>query len=99
MSEPTDVYADQFQLVLGPFGCALNFSVTDAVPGAPGSVPQPTRVATVRMSPEHLKLMSFLLARQVRAYERQTGVSAGVPSQILNQLGVSPEDWNDFWRA
>jgi hypothetical protein len=98
MPEPLDAYADQFQVVLGPFGCTLNFLVTDATPASPGSVPQPTRIASIRMSMEHLKSIAFLVARQVKQVERTTGVRAEVSIQILNQMQISPEDWNDFWR-
>lgn len=45
MAEATDVYADQFQLNLGPLGCALNFLVSGANPVAPGSMPPIERVA------------------------------------------------------
>lgn len=96
--EPIDAYADQFQLVIGPYGATINFSVTDPVPSAPGTVPQPNRMASIRMSAEHLKAMAFLLVKQMKRFERETGISPGVPLQVLNQMGISPEDWNVFWR-
>jgi hypothetical protein len=48
MAEATDVYADQFQLNLGPLGCTLNFQVSGANPVAPGTMPPIERVATIR---------------------------------------------------
>jgi hypothetical protein len=82
---------------MGPFGCTLNLAVTDPSPSAPGVAPQTHRVASVRMSVEHLKTMAFLLARQVKLFERSNGVSIGIPVQVLNQMSISPEDWKDFW--
>jgi hypothetical protein len=98
MADPVDVYADQFQVVSGPFGWTLNFSVTDPTPAAPGTPPKSSLVGSVRMSAEHLKAMAFLVARQLRAYERTAGVTVEVPVSVLNQLGIGPEDWKDFWK-
>lgn len=97
MPEIPDIYADGVGLQLGPFGCSLNFSISPAMP-SPGSAPgQPA--ATIRMSLEHLKLMAFLLHRQLREYERGTGVKVDVPRDVLNQLRVGREDWEEFWRS
>ena len=54
MAEAVDVYADQFQLNLGPLGCTLNFQVSGANPVAPGTMPPIERVATIRLSLQHL---------------------------------------------
>jgi hypothetical protein len=97
-SEPDDLYADQFQLVVGPFGSTLNFAVSDPEPPAPGIVPQPHRIASVRMSVQHLKAMAFLIAKQVKKFERDSGTATTLPIQVLNQMAISPEDWNTFWR-
>ena len=98
MDEPVDVYSDQFQISVGPYGCTLNFMVTSSTPSAPGMQMQAQRAATVRMSPEHLKVMTFLLHRQLITYEKEAGVSVGIPNLILNGLGIGLEDWNSFWR-
>lgn len=98
MAEPIDVYSDQFQVNTGAFGCTVNFSVSSATPPAPGTIPQAERLVTVRMSLEHLKLMTFILRRQVVEHERQTGVTIEIPVEVLNQLRVGHEDWEAFWR-
>ncbi len=54
-------------------------------------------MATVRMSLEHLKVMTFILRRQLMQHERQTGTRIPVPIEVLNGLGISPEDWDAFW--
>ncbi len=99
MNEVSDVYSDQFQLNLGPYGATLNFSLTDPTPPSPGTAPKIERKATVRLSLEHLKVMTFVLVRQIKQYENQTGTEVQIPTQMLNSMGVSLEDWNFLWRA
>ncbi|MGH7164755.1 MAG: hypothetical protein ACREIS_04430 [Nitrospiraceae bacterium] len=99
MTEPVDVYCDQFQINLGVSGCACNFSLSSAVPPAPGVPPQAERVATIRMSLEHLKLMTFLLHRQLVQYETQAGVSVPIPVPVLGSLQIRQEDWQAFWQS
>lgn len=99
MEEPIDIFSDQFQVNLGPYGCTLNFLLTDPVPPAPGSAPQARRLASVRMSAEHLKVMTFILRKQITLAETQTGVRTEIPVQVLNSLHISREDWDSFWRT
>jgi hypothetical protein len=98
MFDGTDVYSDQFQVNLGPFGCTLNFQLSGSNPVIPGTPPQIERVATVRMSLEHLKAMVFVLHRQMGAYETQTHLSIGLPADVLRGMQVGQEDWEAFWR-
>jgi hypothetical protein len=98
MPDPLDVYADQFQVHTGPYGCTLNFLLTSPSPPPPGSPLQAGRVATVRMSLEHLKVMAFMLRQQVLEYERRTGVQVQLPAEMLNQLRIGREDWDALWR-
>ena len=98
MDEPVDVYSDQFQINTGAFGCTLNFNATKSIPPAPGSPPEFNRMATVRMSMEHLKMLTYIIRRQVIKQETDTGISYVVPREVLNALHVSPEDWDNFWR-
>lgn len=98
VSEPIDVYSDQFQIHTGPYGCTLNFFATSPQLPAPGSAPQADRVASVRMSLEHLKVMTYILWRQLTEYERQTGIQVPVPQEVLNALRIGREDWDAMWR-
>ena len=98
MEEPLDVYSDQFQISIGPWGCALNFSMSNPIPPVPGQPPQAKHVATVRMSTEHLKAMAFLIRRQVMEIEKQTGLKVEIPMPVLNGLGIAMEEWNSLWR-
>lgn len=99
MAEPVDVYSDQFQINLGVYGCVCNFLVSNATPSAPGTPPQSERVATVRMSLEHLKLMTFVLHRQLAQFETQAGISIPIPLPVLSSLQIRQEDWQAFWHG
>jgi len=63
MAEVTDVYADQFQLNIGHLGALLIFKSLEQIRG-PGSLPPIERVATIRLSLQHLKAMAFILHKQ-----------------------------------
>ena len=98
MADVPDVYTDGVSLNIGPFGCILNFALSPAVAQAgAGAMAQP--VATVRSSLEHLKIMAFLIRRQLRDYERQSGVEVPIPADVLNQLRIGREDWDECWGA
>jgi hypothetical protein len=98
MTEPVNVFTDQFQINTGPYGVTLNFSLSDPTPAAPGTAPKIERQATVRMTLEHLKVMSFILQRSVKQYEAQTNTTIQIPMQMLNAMGISMEDWDACWR-
>ncbi len=98
MAEVPDVYADQFQLNLGPLGCTLNFQVSGANPVAPGIPPPIERVATIRLSLQHLKAMAFILHKQIAGYEAQAQLSTSLPVDVFRALQIRQEDWEAFWR-
>ncbi len=98
MDEVLDVYSDQLQINTSAFGATLNFMTSKPTPPAPGSPPETIRLATVRMSIEHLKIMTYLLRRQIVMQESETGVLYDIPRQVLNGMGISPEDWETFWK-
>jgi len=98
MNEFPDVFSDQFQMNMNPYGATLNFSLSDSTPPSPGTAPKIERKATVRISMEHLKVMAFIMVRQIKQYENQTGTTIQLPNQVLNSMGVSPEDWEMLWR-
>jgi len=96
MGEPFDVYADAFLITLSPFGANVSFEVREAHP-SPQRSQTTTRLGTVRMSLEHLKVMVVMMKKQVKTLEEQSGVTYGVPTNILSQLQIPPEDWDVFW--
>ena len=92
-----DVYADQFTITITPFGANLSFAKLEPHP-SPGRTPQTEILGTVRMSVEHLKTIVMIIRRQILKVEGEVGVKAEVPRTILNQLGISPDDLDTFWR-
>lgn len=97
MAEPFDVFADAFIITVTPFGANLSFEVRQAHPSQ--TAPQTTtRLGTVRMSVEHLKLMIMMTRNQVKRVEDDSGIKYEVPSNILAQLQIAPEDWAVFWQ-
>lgn len=99
MADPSpDVYSDQMGLNMGPLGCSMMFSETVAGPIIPGVQQQTRNVATVRVSLEHLKMIAYILRREILAYEGRFGVQIPIPLEVMNQLGIGREDWDDCWR-
>lgn len=86
-----EFYADAFQVTVSPFGVNMTFSLREPHPSAE-KVPG-TDMATVRMSPEHAKIMAMMLIRQMRDYERNSGIKIAIPAQVYTQLGIAEEDW------
>lgn len=54
----------------------------------------PKKVAVIRMSPEHAKMMSILFKRAMKDYEGQIGVEIGLPAQLLEKHNI---DLNELW--
>lgn len=96
MAESIDVYSDQFMVSIGPYGASPSFALSTAHPEP--TAPKPAeRVATIRMSVEHLKVMTMIILRHVRKIEAEMGVAYQVPSQLLAQMGIAREDWDKLW--
>jgi hypothetical protein len=89
--EPQPIYSDGVQVGCAPFTVALTFTVS-ASPMR-GNQP-PGVVADLRMSPEHAKVMAIILRRQIKDFEQQLGKEIAIHPQVMQQLGLSPnEDW------
>lgn len=97
--EPEPIYSDGVQVGCAPFTVALLFTISAAPPPAQDPneppVPQlPQRVADIRMSPEHAKVMTIILMRQLKEFERILGRPIPIHPSVMQQLGLSPsEDW------
>lgn len=96
MVEPIDTYSDQFMVTTTSWGANLSFLVNTPHPEAAKPVPA-ERVATIRMSNEHLKVMAMIIVRQIKKMEGETGVKINVDSRVLNSIGIAREDWDAFW--
>ncbi len=98
MSEPFDEYVDGFTLGAGPYGASLNFQRTNPRPVAPGSAPKIEEIGSLRLSLEHLKMMAYVMKRQVDDIEKQMGIEIPISFQLLNALKIPLEDWQNFWQ-
>lgn len=86
-----EVYADGVQFGLSPFTAIMQFTMQPA--GQTGTLP-PIKVAVVRMSLEHAKVMAIILRRQLKSYEENLGQPIPLAPQLYQQLGISrQEDW------
>jgi hypothetical protein len=96
--EIPEVYFDQFQISLGPWGAVMNFQLSSYQPPAPGGQQQSERVATARTSLQHLKALSFILVRHLKTFEQENQIDIQVPTRVLSAMTIAPEDWDSFWR-
>ncbi len=98
MEEPIDVYSDQFMVTTTAFGANLSFYVNTPHPEQTKPVAA-EKLATIRMSIEHLKVMTMIIVKQVKKMESDTGVKINLDRRVLNSLGISPDDWEEFWKS
>jgi hypothetical protein len=84
-----DLYTDSVQIGMGPFGVVLMLGMQSGQPGT-----APIRVANLRMSLEHAKILAILLRKQLKVFEEQMGEDIPLHPQLYTQLGLSKtEDW------
>jgi len=91
-----DYYVDQFNMAIGPYGCALIFGLMRPGPPSEGG-PRQVPVATVRMSLEHLKAMAYVIHRQVTKYQSEFNVQVHIPEKALESLNTTKDEWRRFW--
>ena len=96
MDNHLDVYSDQWQFTLSPWGVNMTFQLRPAHPSQSeqGSVED---VATVRMSIEHAKVMLVQLVRAIRSQEEGFGFSYELPAGLLEDMGIPHDEWVSFW--
>ena len=87
-----DVYADQFLMTSNAWGVNLTFLRGAAHP-APNQPGASDAQATIRMSLQHAKAMVMLMKKQLKQWERDTGIEIMLPAQVYTGLGIAREDW------
>lgn len=92
--EIPEFYSDMFEVVAGPYGVTLNFRKG---PPEPRMESRET-VCRVRMSWEHAKIMTYVMWRHIRKMEQDKGVSYPAPPEVLSNLQIGKEDWDNFWQ-
>ena len=90
--EIPEFYVDQFRMGASPYGAAITFGLASAHPTTGQAQVHDT--VLLRMSLEHAKVMAMILKKNLKAYEEQhLQAPISLPRQILNQMGLSQEDW------
>ena len=87
-----DIYSDQFSITIGAYGVTFLLQRSPATP-QPGQTTNET-LGVVRMSLEHTKVLAMLTRRQLKAYEQEAGFPIRVMPKVMNDLGLSEEDWD-----
>jgi len=90
-SDIPEFYIDQFRMNVNPYGTAITFGL--ASPHPTTGQAQVRDTVLIRMSLEHMKVMAIILKKNLKAYEEQTQALINIPRAILNQMGLSQEDW------
>ena len=79
-----EYYVDSVNFATNLYGFMLEFGVMQAQDAPPKSV------VKIRMSPQHAKIMSLLLRKNVQEYERRIGTII-LPDGLYQDLGISDE--------
>lgn len=89
---PLTAFFDGFNIDVGSWGVRLRFMLTD-------SAGQSRLVGDVTTSMEHLKVITFLLCRNILVYEKVAELEVKVPRKVLEQVlkGVPEAEWQNFW--
>ena len=96
MSEPFDVYTDSAGLSMSDWGANLQFFVRGPVQ-SDGQATQLIDLGTVRMSNQHLKVLTYIIRRQIRNHESEAQFQFEVPKRTLETFGIIDQDWQAFW--
>ncbi len=79
-----EYYTDSVNFMTNIYGFTLEFGVMQAQ-DAP-----PRQVARIKMSPQHAKIMSLLLRKNVQEYERRIGTVI-LPEGLYKDLGITDD--------
>ena len=89
MLEVPEFYVDNTEVTVSPYTMMIKMGVQDKF--APGEKPRP--VVIVRFSPGHAKVVTMMLRKALKEQERSSSTVISVNPEILNQMGLSLEDW------
>jgi hypothetical protein len=84
LDEVPEYYSDSVNFMTNIYGFALDFGVMVAQ-----DEPPKTQVR-VRMSPQHAKIMSLLLRKNVQEYEKRIGTII-LPEGLYRDLGIEDD--------
>jgi len=87
-------YSDTFEVASNPYGMVINFNLSP-----PSVKVEQSVVARIRVSFEMAKVLTFMMLRNIKTRESQTGVSYPIASEILSNLKIAKEDWDALWAS
>ena len=92
--EEKEFWFDSFEVAFGVHGGKLTFNIGSYDPR------DTSRKVSAKgyTSTESLKSMAYVLTRAVKQNEKQIDVSYPIPTRVLNEWGIAPEDWDNFWK-
>lgn len=79
-----EYYTDSVNFMTNIYGFTLEFGVMQQQDDPP------RQLVRIKMSPQHAKIMSLLLRKNVTEYERRIGTVI-LPDGLYNDLGISDE--------
>jgi len=79
-----EYYTDSVNFMTNIYGFTLEFGVMQ------GQDEPPIQRVRVKMSPQHAKIMSLLLRKNVQEYERRIGTII-LPDGLYDDLGITDE--------
>jgi hypothetical protein len=79
-----EYYTDSVNFATNIYGFALEFGVMQ------GQEQPPRSLVRVRMSPQHAKIMSLLLRKNVQEYEKRIGTII-LPDGLYQDLGIDDD--------
>lgn len=70
-----DIYADGFNITVGPYGVTIDLSLSEPElpPNRPGTEPVARHVGRLRLSPQLALVLADYLTRNMAAYQEQIG--------------------------
>jgi hypothetical protein len=108
-----DVFVDGMTIIVSAYGCTVRFlqsisedpsALAGQAEAAPEAAPMPSaHVVTIRMTPEFLKGVVFVMHQHVRDYEQSVGGKIPIPADLVDgarqgAAGATQEQWDEFWK-
>lgn len=88
-----DLYFDNIRVTTTVFGVNMTLALGNPHPENESEAKKQKKLATIRTSLEHAKLLAMLLRKQIKNYENNTGIEIKLPSEIFTGLNLDENDW------
>ena len=88
-----DLYFDNIRVTTTVFGVNMTLALGNPHPEPDSEAKKQKKIATIRTSLEHAKILAMLLRKQIKTYEINTGIEIKLPSDIYTGLKLDENDW------